>query len=244
MSTVRSPNYPQLDLAGALEVIREAYVQEHRNKMSRSVLATHLGYTSLNGRALAKIGAVRAYGLISGLQDDLRVTNDAITCLEAPEDDPERAAAMARCALKPPIFREIHVEFPSLPSEHNLRFFLVKRGYTSDAASKAAQTYLSTMRLVSELSASYPALDEEIEMQIDAPREAREEGPRTQIAPQIQKARATEPPPPGQRRAVFDLTEGEVVITFPDSMSPESVSDLQDYLNVFMKKAKREAGVN
>jgi hypothetical protein len=47
----------------------------------------------------------------------------------------------------------------------------------------------------------------------------------------------------GFRRSVFDLSEGEVIITFPEDLSPESVSDLQDYLNVFMKKARREAGV-
>jgi hypothetical protein len=50
-------------------------------------------------------------------------------------------------------------------------------------------------------------------------------------------------PQQGQRRAVFDLTEGEVVITYPDGLSPDSVSDLHDYLHVFMKKARREAGV-
>lgn len=242
MSVVRSPNYPQMDLAAALEAIREAYTQEHRNRMSRSVLATHLGYTSLNGRALAKIGAVRAYGLISGLQDDLRVTSDAITCLEAPEDDPERAAALARCALKPPIFREIHVEFSSLPSEHNLRFFLIKRGYTAEAASKAGQTYLATMRLVADMSGSYASSNEEAPAQAEATSDH-------QVRPLVQPAgaanvRPTEPLSAGQRRAVFDLTEGEVVITFPEALSPESVSDLQDYLNVFMKKAKREAGMN
>lgn len=44
-------------------------------------------------------------------------------------------------------------------------------------------------------------------------------------------------------RAVFDLTEGEVVLTYPADLLPESVSDLEAYLGVFMKKATREAGV-
>ena len=45
------------------------------------------------------------------------------------------------------------------------------------------------------------------------------------------------------RRAVFGLAEGEVVITAPVFLSPESVNDLQDYLDVFMKRARREAGL-
>src|SRR5688572_6087676 len=104
MASPRSPNYPQMDLESALEAVRPAYKAEGRNKMSRLTLAAHLGYSSLNGRALAKIGAVRAYGLIDGREDDLRIAQDAIIALEAPEGSPERGLALSRCALKPPIF--------------------------------------------------------------------------------------------------------------------------------------------
>jgi hypothetical protein len=48
--------------------------------------------------------------------------------------------------------------------------------------------------------------------------------------------------PAGSRRAVFALAEGDVTITFPEELSPESVSDLADYLEIFMKKAKRGVG--
>jgi hypothetical protein len=49
--------------------------------------------------------------------------------------------------------------------------------------------------------------------------------------------------PEGLRRAVFGLAEGEVVITAPVFLSAESVADLRDYLDVFMKRALREAGL-
>jgi hypothetical protein len=39
------------------------------------------------------------------------------------------------------------------------------------------------------------------------------------------------------------LAEGEVVITAPVFLSAESVDDLRDYLEVFMKRALREAGL-
>jgi hypothetical protein len=144
-----------MDLGSALEAIRTAYKAEGRAKMSRDMLAEHLGYTSLNGRALAKMGAVRAYGLIEGREDDIRVTQDAIICLEAPADSHDRADALQRCSTKPPIFREIQGVFPSPPSESNLRFHLIKLGYTAEAAGKAAANYLATMRLVEESSGAY-----------------------------------------------------------------------------------------
>lgn len=45
----------------------------------------------------------------------------------------------------------------------------------------------------------------------------------------------------GTRRAVFALEEGDAIISFPDGLSAESVADLEAYLAIFMKKAKRDA---
>lgn len=53
-----------------------------------------------------------------------------------------------------------------------------------------------------------------------------------------------EMPVAGTRKAVFALTEGDVVISFPEELSPESVNDLSDYIDIFLKKARREAGVS
>lgn len=158
MATSRSPNYPAVDLPAALGAIKVAYKAEGRSKMARSVLAHHLGYTSLNGRALAKIGAIRAYGLIEGREDELRVSGDAIVCMEAPDGSFERAEALARCSSNPPIFKEISAEYATLPSEQNLRFFLIKKGFTSEAAGKAASNYLATMRFTSESGGAYSAM--------------------------------------------------------------------------------------
>ncbi len=48
---------------------------------------------------------------------------------------------------------------------------------------------------------------------------------------------------PGARVARFVLKEGDVKITFPDVLSADSVEDLDGYLEVFLKKARREAGM-
>lgn len=45
------------------------------------------------------------------------------------------------------------------------------------------------------------------------------------------------------RREVFALDEGDVVLTFPNNLSPASYDDLEAYLGVFLKKAKRLAKV-
>ena len=64
-----------------------------------------------------------------------------------------------------------------------------------------------------------------------------------------------QPPPPtqpafeaalpvqaGLREERFALKEGDVRISFPRGLSLDSVEDLEAYLQVFLKKARREAG--
>src|SRR4051794_38921575 len=117
MAKVRSPNYPSMSLGPALDTVRPAYEKEHRNKMARSVLAKHMGYSSLNGRALGKIGAVRAYGLIEGSGDELRISDDTVKALMAPAGSTERTDALGRLANKPQLFQDLTKEFPNtLPS--------------------------------------------------------------------------------------------------------------------------------
>ena len=47
----------------------------------------------------------------------------------------------------------------------------------------------------------------------------------------------------GVRKSRFALKEGDVVVTFPGSLSADSVEDLDGYWQVFIKKARREAGI-
>lgn len=46
----------------------------------------------------------------------------------------------------------------------------------------------------------------------------------------------------GSREEKFALKEGDVRVTYPENMSIESIEDLEAYLQVFFKKARREAG--
>ena len=248
MSKIRSPNYPVMDLGDALEAMRPVYKAEHRNKMSRETLAKHLGYTSLNGRALGKIGAVRAYGLIEGTGDALWVSDDTITVLMAPDDSRDRAEALKRRALQPALFQQIGIdESGHLPSETNLKYRLVKKGFTEEAASKAAARYLATMRLVEGAYPSYDSAEnaEDNSMQVSQLKDPK-------VATHFLKATAgdfglsggggaPEVLPQGSRREVITLDEGEVLVTYPEGLSADSYQDLADAFELFLKRVKRRA---
>lgn len=161
MAKVRSPNYPAMSLGPALDAIRPAFTKENRNKMSRAVLAKHMGYSSLNGRALGRIGAVRAYGLVEGSGDELRISDDAVVALNAPVGSSDRTAALGRLANKPALFQELTKDFPTVPSLDNLKFTLIKKGFTPEAAEKAAKSYLATFNLVGGIQDDYNPPDDE-----------------------------------------------------------------------------------
>jgi hypothetical protein len=233
MAKVRSPNYPQIDLGSALEIVRPAWKAEHRNKMSRAVLARHMGYSSLNGRALGRIGAVRAYGLIDGTGDELRISDDAVTVLASPDHvNLQYREALERLALKPQLFQDIKKQFPSsLPSETNLGFWLVQQNFTQEAAGKAAKSFLASMRLVYEGESQY-----------NPPSEPRDNSVNAQVTASIGEIKAG---PHGQaekgmRKAVFPLSEGDVVLMFPQGLGPDGFDELSSYLQIFLKQAKRD----
>lgn len=70
-------------------------------------------------------------------------------------------------------------------------------------------------------------------------------------------ASATTPPPPvpahllrtkveeaakpGTRRAIFPLDDGDVVLTYPEGLSGTALTDLDDYLKIFLKKERTKA---
>ena len=155
MAKVKSPNYPRIGLGEALAAVRTAFEKDNRNKMSQAAIAKHLGHESLSGPAFSKIATLRAYGLIEGQGDELRVSDDAVAALMAPEGSPERRVAVSSLAAKPKLYQEIRPDFPTPPSLDNLKFWLIKRKFATDAAETAAKAYLDTLRFVAEGGSEY-----------------------------------------------------------------------------------------
>jgi hypothetical protein len=167
------------------------------------------------------------------------VSDLALRIIAHAPGDPERAAAIVEAANRPELFAELNKRYPGGGSDTAIRSYLLTQKFIPHAADSAIRAYRETMSLVEAEGGAYKGSAPEAEQPVTEPQEfSRTNQPDWSTA-------AVMPPDAsaGQRRAVFDLSEGEVVLTFPESLSPESVSDLQDYLNVFMKKARREAGV-
>lgn len=152
----RSPRYPNINLQEAIEKARIIYAKEHTHKASREVIAKDLGYTGINGASATMISSIRQFGLLEGIGDSMKISEDATIILELPPGDPERIEAIRRAAFTPKLFGDIYVEYgDKLPSDENLRLFLVKLGFNSKAANSVIRAYRETLSIVKSETEGY-----------------------------------------------------------------------------------------
>lgn len=150
-TTTRSPNYPQISLPEAIERIRRIYQAEHTHRAGDEVLAKNLGYNSLNGTSRSILSALKKYGLLQPDGDGFRVSDDAVDIIELPLDDPAHSSAVQRAAFKPALFAELFETFgTALPSDSNLRHYLIKKKFHPGTAAEVIRIYRDTLVFVAK----------------------------------------------------------------------------------------------
>jgi hypothetical protein len=153
VAKVRSPNYPTISLRDAVARIQVVYAKEHKHPVEREVVAKHLGYGGLNGASMSVISALSKYGLVEQVGDQLRVSSRGEdVCLYA-QHDPERVQALVEAAFSPVLFNELRdIYGERLPSDQNLRAFLVKRGFNPRTVDGVIRSYRDTIEFLNEES--------------------------------------------------------------------------------------------
>lgn len=248
MATVRSPRYPAIGLGDAIDKARAVYQKDFRNKISKELVAQHMGYGGLNGASLGVVSAVAKYGLLDGNRDAMWVTGRAMDIFERERGDPERVSALRAAAAEPDMFREIDHEFPGKASDAAIRTFLVtKLGVLPESAIKVIKAYRETQEILaaelgedSNVGASPIAVNPPIQ---DG------ESPSLSVAQTRAAIPAVGPmsaadldhlPGPGMSRAAFPLAEGPVYLTFPEGLTADGYEELAEYLQIFLKRAQRQ----
>ncbi|HEX8646593.1 MAG TPA: hypothetical protein VF715_06805 [Thermoleophilaceae bacterium] len=137
----RSPSYPSVGLADALDRALVLYQHERDNPAPVDTILGHWGYSPKSGAGLVVVAALKKFGLLadngSGDTRTGQLTPLALDILlDSREDSPERQAKIQQAAQAPTIHREILERHPNgLPSDANLAFYLTReRGFTEGAA--------------------------------------------------------------------------------------------------------------
>ena len=169
MALVRSPNYPAVSLPEAITKIDAVFRKEHKHPAPREVLAQAIGYGGLNGASASMISALHKYGLIEpvGNKGHYKVSEDAVDILLHRPGERERIEAIMRAAFMPQLFSELRSHYgDSLPSEQNLRTYLLKRDFNPKTVGGVIRAYRDTIEFVNaETRGSYmESVDELQEM--------------------------------------------------------------------------------
>lgn len=258
MPTSRSPNYPRIGLKEAVEAIGKVWTKDGRNRITLDAVLRHLGYTSNNGAAQGTVSSLRKYGLLSDGEGRMWVSDLAVDVLEGQNNPEVYRSAIQKAAFRPTLFQELRRTFPdSIPSADALRFHLIKQGFNSDAASKAATTFRETMELVTAAGGVYngrsaPGSNAEVVDSVEGQSLAADpilpqyrERPGMALNPTAPVVQAAQPrpqlapPQAGFRQDVFSLAEGEAVLRWPESLSKESYEDFKAWLELELRKVAR-----
>lgn len=156
MARVRSPNYPGISLPEAIGRIGNIHAKEQHLPASREVLAKHMGYNGINGASLKVLSALSKYGLLEEVNGDkMRVSSLAMSILY-PANEAEKARSILDAAFRPPLFAEMREEWGGAsPSDANMRSYLVRRNFATDAIDRVIESYRGTMDLVSRSATEF-----------------------------------------------------------------------------------------
>lgn len=146
----KSPVYPSIGLKNAIAKVKVLYDKEGKNFIPKKLATEAMGYKSksFTGAALQLLASLYQYGLIVRKHGEVRISDDAFTILNAPENSPDKVKALTKCGSNPKIFSDIYAKYPAkLPSDDTLIWYLQQQNYTKQAAERIIQCYKETVEI-------------------------------------------------------------------------------------------------
>ena len=152
----RSPRAPSLALDDAIEKAMRAYDADRLHPAPIDVVAQNLGYKSANsGSALSALASLRYYGLLERPKDGfLAATKDLEDYLFAPTPELKQRK-LCGFLRSPPLFSDLLDQFPGgLPSDPNLKYELIQRGFAPAAAQAALLVFQRSIEFAGYFSSN------------------------------------------------------------------------------------------
>lgn len=156
----KSPRAPSLALDEALDRALRAYDKERLHPAPTEVVAQNIGYKSANnGTALGALASLRYFGLMDRPKEGLlAVTKDVESYKFAPDERLKNSLLIA-FLRRPALYGDLLEKYDSgLPSDANLKFELIQRGF----APQAAEATLALFRRSVEFAGYFDRANREV----------------------------------------------------------------------------------
>jgi hypothetical protein len=146
----KSPRAPSIALDEAIERVLRIYEKEKRHAAPTEVVVQDMGYKSANnGAALSVLASIRYYGLLERPQDGkLSVSKEFENYQYAPDEQVKRGLLL-KWLRSPQVFADLIDRYPGgFPSDANLRFDLMDRGFSPAAADSVVSVFRRSVEFV------------------------------------------------------------------------------------------------
>jgi hypothetical protein len=155
---VRSPSFPFISLAEAVQRARDLFEAERRNLVRPEVALQHWDYSAKSSAGAQTIAALRAYGLLEDVRGELRLTDRAQHILVREPGSTERNDLLRQAALSPPLFSKLWDRYGAdLPSDKSLRSWLVLEIKVNErSVEELLRSYRETIQYAGLLPAEEP----------------------------------------------------------------------------------------
>jgi hypothetical protein len=217
--------YPALQLKDAVEGVEKLFAEIQRSSVDGTTASKALGYSSENGAARTKLGALNAYGLIDRGKKLVNVTDLGIAIAHPLQDSRERG--LREAALRPALFKEIWDNHRQC-SESVLASTLVHKGLDTGSAAQAAKIFKANIAFAGLTDSNYNPSEKPPLPHVDQGGGG---------AAETTKQKTTPPMTANVRYLPIPLDIGEAPI--PVGMSDSDFDLLLDTLKLWKKKIVR-----
>lgn len=139
----KSPRAPSISLDEALERVMKIYDRERLHPASTDIIAQHLGYKSANnGTALGTLASLRYFGLLDRPKEGMLAVAKEVESYNFAPDVKLKRSLLLGFLVRPALYNELLEKYESgLPSDANLKYALIQRGFAPQAAEPALAVF-------------------------------------------------------------------------------------------------------
>ena len=265
----RGPGYPYINLADAVGLAKKLYDYSKRSPANlNTAMKDAWGYSLTSSSGIKVVAAMRYFGLVEVTEskapdkpDTVRLTDRAYRILVDDGDSPERAKAIRAAMLAPKAYKLCWDTWgtdlpPSMRSslifdhgfiDASVDGFLVNYKKSLDFSGLAIQKNVDRSD-DDENSADKSAGNgddaertgvqskQQDTVKLELPLKPKES---VDASGSVDHGLAKPRRAQGMRQEVFALAEGDVTISWPESISEESFQDFNDWLSILLRKVKR-----
>ncbi|HVI53632.1 MAG TPA: hypothetical protein VM621_01115 [Luteibacter sp.] len=139
----KSPRSPSVALDEALERALRAYDRDRLHAAPTEVFAQNVGYKGANnGAALGVLASLRYYGLAERPSEGMLALTKAVEDYRFAPEEHMRQSLLKTFLRSPPLYDELLSKYATgLPSDANLRYELIQRGFSPSGAESALTAF-------------------------------------------------------------------------------------------------------